>query len=134
MFATEESVPWYRSVAVLIASCFLLPPAGLALLWTRKDWPAKTKALGTVAILLLSTGYFYFYSAWRRTDLNDQQYSALEQHRAQQAQALAATTDQSTAANPTQPAGAVQQRDKRPASLQTDPAKLLRRIRQKLLD
>ncbi|MDQ5846466.1 MAG: PQQ-like beta-propeller repeat protein [Acidobacteriota bacterium] len=110
MFASQESTPWYRSVATLVGAGFLLPPVGLVLLWLRRDWPTRTKLLGTLGIVLLGTGYFYFYSAWRKAELNESQYSAVEQHRAQQAgQAQTAPPDQSSiATNPAQPGTAAQ--------------------------
>ena len=107
MFASQESTPWYRSVAGLIGLSFLLPPVGLALLWVRKDLPTKIKLAGTLGILLLSVSYFYFLSAWRKTEFNESQYSALEQHRAQQ-DAASSTAQTSTDPAQQSPATAAQ--------------------------
>lgn len=103
MFATEESTPWYRSIAGVVGLSILLPPAGLALLWLRRESSTKTKLLATLGIVVLSAGYLFAYSAWRR---NESQYSALEQHRAQQDQAQAAAGQPAVATNPAQPAAA----------------------------
>lgn len=105
MFATEESTPWYRSIAGVLGVSILLPPAGLALLWLRREATTKSKILATLGIVLLSAGYLFAYSAWRRNDLNETQYSALEQHRAQQQnQAPSATGEQAAANSPAQTA------------------------------
>ncbi|HYJ88955.1 MAG TPA: PQQ-binding-like beta-propeller repeat protein [Pyrinomonadaceae bacterium] len=107
MFATEESTPWYRSIAGVVGLSILLPPAGLALLWLRRESTTKSKILATLGIVVLSASYFFAYSAWRRSDLNEAQYSALEQHRVQQQQAQATTGDPAAPAiNPGQPAAA----------------------------
>ena len=106
MFATEESTPWYRSIAGVVGLSILLPPAGLALLWLRRESSTKSKLLATLGIVVLSAGYLFAYSAWRRSDLNESQYSALEQHRAQQNQAQATSGQPAVATNPAQPAAA----------------------------
>src|SRR5688572_13312575 len=107
MFATEESTPWYRSIAGVVGLSILLPPAGLALLWLRRESSTKSKILATLGIVVLAAGYLYAYSAWNRSALNESQYSALEQHRAEQAQAQAPAGDQAAlATNPAQPAAA----------------------------
>ncbi|HKO62877.1 MAG TPA: PQQ-binding-like beta-propeller repeat protein [Pyrinomonadaceae bacterium] len=90
MFEREET-PWYRSLAGIIVAGILLPPVGAVLVWLRKDWETKAKIVGTAGLVVLSVAYFFAYSAWRRSDLNENQYSALEQHRAQQTQAAAAS-------------------------------------------
>jgi outer membrane protein assembly factor BamB len=84
MFDTTESAPWYRSTAVIIGAIILLPPVGLALLWLRPEGSTKTKLLGTVGALVLSSLYLFGYSAVRRSNSNEDHYSALEQQRAQQ--------------------------------------------------
>ena len=106
MFATEESTPWYRSIAGVVGLSILLPPAGLALLWLRRESSTKTKLLATLGIVVLSAGYLFAYSAWRQNSLNESQYSALEQHRAQQDQAQAAAGQPVVATNTAQPAAA----------------------------
>ena len=106
MFEREETTPWYRSVAGIIATGILLPPVGLVLVWLRKDWATKVKLAGTFALVVLSVSYLFVYMAWRRSDLNDSQYSALEQHRAQQAEVPPTAVDPSTATTVTQPGAA----------------------------
>ena len=54
MFATEESTPWYRSIAGVVGLSILLPPAGLALLWLRRESSTKSKLLATLGIVVLS--------------------------------------------------------------------------------
>jgi len=107
MFETQESTPWYRSITSLFAASLLLPPLGLALLWIRRQTPTKTKLLGSLAIILLGTGYFFAYRAWSRNSANEAHYAALEQHRAQQqAQAQAEANSQAPAGVAAQPAAA----------------------------
>ncbi len=84
MFASQDSTPWYRSLTGLIAAAVLLPPVGLALLWMRRDTPARRKILGTLCIALLCAGYVYLFNAWRRSSAYEAHYAALERHRAQQ--------------------------------------------------
>lgn len=87
MFEREEAAPWYRSLAGIIVASVLVPPVGAVLVWLRKDWTTKAKIGGTVALVILSVTYLFLIRAWRRSDFNENQYTALEQHRAQQAQA-----------------------------------------------
>ena len=84
MFEPQESAPWYRSIAGLVATSLLLPPVGLALLWTRPQTPVRRKILFSLCIVLVGAGYFSLYSVWRRSSANEAHYAALEQHRAQQ--------------------------------------------------
>lgn len=104
MFEREET-PWYRSLAGIIVTGILLPPVGAVLVWLRKDWETKAKIGGTVGLVLLSVAYLFAFTAWRRSVDNNSQYSALEQHRAQQAQAPLAS-DPSTATAAAQPSAA----------------------------
>jgi len=77
MFETQESTPWYRSRASLVAASLFL-------------------------LILLGTGYFF---AFRRSSSNEAHYAALEQQRAQQrAQAQAEANSQAPAAVAAQPA------------------------------
>ena len=77
MFETQESTPWYRSRASLVAGSLFL-------------------------LILLGTGYFFVF---RRSSSNEAHYAALEQQRAQQrAEAQAAGNIQSPAGVVTQPA------------------------------
>lgn len=109
MFATEESTPWYRSLAGVIAASVLLPPLGLALLWMRRDTAAKTKILATVCIVALTGGYLFAFRAWRKASGNEAHYAALEQDRARQ-QSLAGNPAAQTDPNqPGNPAAAQQQ-------------------------
>jgi outer membrane protein assembly factor BamB len=103
MFASQESTPWYRSLTGLIAAAVLLPPLGLALLWTRRDAATKVKILGTLGIVLWGAGAFYMLRAWRTSSINDAHYEALERHRAQQ-QAATGTEQAIAPANAQAPA------------------------------
>ena len=77
MFETQESTPWYRERAYLVAASLLL-------------------------LILLGTGYFFVL---RRSNANEAHYAALEQQRAQQrAQAEAEANSQAPAAVAGQPA------------------------------
>ena len=108
MFASQESTPWYRSLTGLIAACVLLPPLGLALLWTRRDAATRLKILGTVGIVMLGAGYFYLFRIWRLSSINDDHYAALERHRAQQqADAASAGSGPSATVSNTQPAAVI---------------------------
>ncbi len=84
MFDTENSTPWYRSVAGVIGASLLLPPVGIVLLWLRRDWSTGVKTIASVGIVLLGFTYFYLISGWRQASIYDSHYSAVEQHRAQQ--------------------------------------------------
>ena len=93
MFASQESTPWYQSLTGLIATSLILPPIGLVLLWMRKNTPMIAKVLGSVGIVVLAGVYFQAFKAWRGLNSHEDQFAALEQHRAQQqAQAAPATT------------------------------------------
>src|SRR6185295_5217531 len=79
MFETQETTPWYRSRAFLVAAPLLL-------------------------LILLGTGYFLFR---RSSSANEAHYAALEQHRAQQqALAEAAANNQAPAGAAAQQPGA----------------------------
>lgn len=103
MFQTQESKPWYQTLPGVIVASVLLPPVGIVLLWMRRGSPIFVKALATVAILVLGTGYVFLFSAWRRSAQNEAHYTELEQHRAQQ-QSIAAqqTISQNPQASPGQ--------------------------------
>ena len=100
MFEPQESAPWYRSLTGLIAASVLIPPLGLAMLWTRRDVATSRKILGTLCIALLGVGYVYLFAAWRRSGANEAHYAALEQHRAQQ-QGSGAPAPSDPSASPT---------------------------------
>jgi outer membrane protein assembly factor BamB len=72
MFESQESTPWYRSRAGLI---------------------------GLLCIVVLAAGCFYLFRTWRNSSNHEGQYTALEQHRAQQ-QAQAASGNAQPAAAP----------------------------------
>jgi outer membrane protein assembly factor BamB len=84
MFESHESIPWYRSPTGLIVAALLLPPVGLALLWTRREAATRAKIIGTLGIVLVATGYVYVFRRWRLSAGNEAHYAALEQQRAQQ--------------------------------------------------
>jgi len=110
MFEPQESTPWNRSVPVLIGAIILLPPLGLVLLWTRRDFAAKTKIAGSLVVVLLSAGYLYAMRLWQRSGANESHYAALEQHRAQQNSATTQSVGGDQAAgNPAQPVASPQQ-------------------------
>lgn len=104
MFATEESVPWYRSLTGLIATSVLLPPVGIALLWMRRDMAAKTKILVTVCIAVLLGGYVYAFLAWRKASFQQDHFAVLEQDRAAQQSLTSAGVQQPDPNQPGNPA------------------------------
>ena len=54
--------PWYRKTVVLVLACFLLPPAGLILLWMRPQTGLSRKMLVSFALVVLSIVHlFAFY-------------------------------------------------------------------------
>jgi outer membrane protein assembly factor BamB len=84
MFEQQDSSKWQRSLPLLIGASIIFPPLGLILLWSRGDFSAKKKLLGTACLVLLSAGYFGAFKLWQRSFANESHYTALEQHRAQQ--------------------------------------------------
>lgn len=105
MLEQETPTPWYRSIPVIIAACILLPPVGLVLIWLRPDKMIR-KVIGTLALVLISIGYFRLYSNWRKADLRASHDDALEQHRQQQAAQPAASLAPVVAASPSPTASA----------------------------
>jgi len=101
MFETEESTPWYRSLAGLIAASILIPPVGLLLLWMRRETQTATKVGASALIVALGAGYVFLFVQWRRGS-NDAHYTQLEQHRLQQQQGTTQTA--ATTAQPVAPA------------------------------
>lgn len=99
MFEQETQTPWHRSIPVIIAACILLPPVGLVLLWLRPG-KAIRKVIGTLALVLISIGYFRLYNHWRKSSENAAHYDVLEQHRQQQAAQPALTTAPVVTASP----------------------------------
>ncbi len=120
MFAQEESTPWYRTTMGLVLSSILLPPLGLAVLWNRREMALVKKVLISLGIVAFGAVYLYAISGvLKRSGSGDHedQYTALERHRAEQQQqaqngaAAPVGTDQTAAANPAQqnPAGVTQE-------------------------
>ena len=85
MFEYKESTPWYSSLAGLIVASILIPPLGILLLWMRRGTAVATKVGASGLILALGAGYVLLFVQWRRGS-NDDHYTQLEQHRAQQQQ------------------------------------------------
>ena len=67
MFDAQESTPWYRSDALLIGACLLLPPVGLILLWARRDATTRNKIIGTAGIVVLGVGYSFLFGFLSRS-------------------------------------------------------------------
>lgn len=117
----QESTPWYRTTMGLVLSSILLPPLGLALLWQRRDAAMPKKVLGTLLIAAFGAGYIYAISSFLRRGRggdHEDQYAALERHRAQQQQqaqsgqpAPGSAEQQTAAGNPAgqNPAGVAQE-------------------------
>ncbi len=101
MFESKESTPWYSSLAGLIVASILLPPLGIVLLWMRRGTATATKVGASGLILALGAGYVFLFVQWRRGS-NDEHYTQLEQHRAQQQQGSTQTA--ATTAQPASPA------------------------------
>ena len=82
----EVSKPtaWYRSWPVLLVTAIILPPLGIALVWTRRDFDLPLKALASVMLVALGAGYLYLIFG-----AGEDRYTALERHRAQQQQQAA---------------------------------------------
>jgi outer membrane protein assembly factor BamB len=80
---TAATTPWRPSGAVLLVASILLPPVGLVLLWMRRDIAAQKRVLASLCIVALGAGYLYLLLG-RRTLSNEDQYTLLEQHRAEQ--------------------------------------------------
>lgn len=78
-----QGEPWYRTNVALVAASVLLLPAGLVLLWLRRDIAAQKRVLASVCIVALGAGYLYLLLN-RRDSSHDDQYALLEQHRAEQ--------------------------------------------------
>ncbi len=92
MFDQATPAPWYRSTAVIIVACILLPPVGLELLWLNHKPPIHTpirKIIGSLALVLLGIWYVFLFNAWQKSSENDAHFTALEQHRQQQASQIA---------------------------------------------
>jgi outer membrane protein assembly factor BamB len=120
MFAQEETTPWYRTTMGLVLSSILLPPLGLALLWNRREMALVKKMLISLGIVAFGAVYLYAISGVMKrggSGDHEDQYTALERHRAQQQQqaqnggAAPVGTDPAAAANPAQqnPAGVAQE-------------------------
>lgn len=108
MFEPQTSTPWYRSIAGVVAASILLPPAGIALIWTRREWSSKTKILGTLLVLVLTVSYVFVYRVARKSSETEAHYDAVEQHRAAQAANPQPVANQATASGNQAPANATQ--------------------------
>src|SRR5687768_5802956 len=100
MFASQETTPWYSSLAGLVVASIILPPVGIALLWMRRDTAPKMKILATLGIVILATGYVFAFRAWRKSSAHEAHYAALEQDRLRQ-QSLASAPASDAAASQT---------------------------------
>ncbi|HEX5873036.1 MAG TPA: PQQ-binding-like beta-propeller repeat protein [Pyrinomonadaceae bacterium] len=109
MFDQETPAPWYQSTVVIVVACILLPPVGLVLLWLNRKPPIHTpvrKIIGSLALVLLGIGYVFLFNAWQKWSQNDAHFTALEQHRQQQASQPAATAAPVAATSPVPQASA----------------------------
>ncbi|HEX8139632.1 MAG TPA: PQQ-binding-like beta-propeller repeat protein [Pyrinomonadaceae bacterium] len=98
MFEQTESKPWHTTLTALIVASILLPPLGLVLLWRRKELSRQSRALislGICALLPAHAALFYF--ALRNP--NEEHYTALERHRAEQRQQMQQESASAPAAN-----------------------------------
>jgi len=92
------SEPWYRSLKVLIFALIILPPAGLVLLWLRRDTETGKKLFGTLAALALTGLYISIFASGGRIFMarpdpdTESHYAELERQRAEQRQALVPAT------------------------------------------
>ena len=120
----SKPAPWYHSWPVLLVACVLLPPVGLALVWTRRDFDLPLKAVASVMLVALSAGYLYLY-------FGEDPDAALERHRAQQRQSAPAqgaealppvATTGTGAATDAQPAAAVDPAAQGPNGTAAQPA------------
>ncbi len=57
--------PWYRKTVVLVLACFLLPPAGLILLWMRPQTGLSRKMLVSFALVVLSIVHLFAFHGLR---------------------------------------------------------------------
>lgn len=98
MFEQTESTPWHRSLTALVVASILLPPLGLVLLWQHNELNRQKRVLISLGICALLAGYvalFYF----SRRNPNEDHYTALERHRAEQRQQATQETASPPAAN-----------------------------------
>jgi hypothetical protein len=57
-----ESPPqWYEHIGAIVLGCLICLPVGLAFIWTKRQWPTKTKSIATaivvgIAVLLGTLG------------------------------------------------------------------------------
>jgi outer membrane protein assembly factor BamB len=105
-----EQTPWFRSWPVLLAASILLPPVGLILLLTNRNFDVQVKALGSVLILLLGALYAFLIFGPSEGPNTADHFDALERHRAAQREAAGAAGAQSldTAAQPAEGVAAAQ--------------------------
>jgi outer membrane protein assembly factor BamB len=109
MFDQATPAPWHQSMVVIIVACIILPPVGLVLLWLNRKPPIHTpvrKIIGSLALVLLGVWYVFLFNAWQKSSENDAHFTALEQHRQQQASQPASTSAPVAATTPVPQASA----------------------------
>jgi outer membrane protein assembly factor BamB len=101
MSSTMSSTRWYESSKVIILASLLLPPAGLALLWLRRDTEAGKKIYGSLGIVALGAAYAYliFGSSNLRPPNSEAHYNELERQRAEQREKAPAAGQSAESAN-----------------------------------
>lgn len=98
MFEQTESKPWHTTLTALIVASILLPPLGLVLLWRRKELSRRSRALISLGICaLLPAHVALFHFVFRNP--NEEHYTALERHRAEQRQQMQQEATSAPAAN-----------------------------------
>lgn len=84
MFEQEKSAPWYKNPITTIIAAIVLPPVGLILIWINKGKVIR-KVIASLAVILITIGYFYAFDYLSRMRNNEAQYDRLEAHRQEQA-------------------------------------------------
>lgn len=105
MEPASTPTPWYRSVQFVILMAILFPPAGLVLLWMRRETETGKKVFGSVGIIALGAVYvflflgsgFFFAKPDPRMEAH---YAELERQRAQQREITASATAASPSEQP----------------------------------
>jgi outer membrane protein assembly factor BamB len=91
MFEQTESTPWYRTPTTLVIASILLPPLGLVLLWRHSGLNVQRRVQFSLLLCALVVGYVFLFTIARRNP-NEDHYTELERHRAQQRQQAAQET------------------------------------------
>ena len=84
MFEQEKSEPWYKKPITTIIAAIVLPPVGLILIWLNKGKVIR-KVIASLAVILITIGYFYAFDYMSRMRGNEAQYDRVEAHRQEQA-------------------------------------------------